>query len=88
MDIKTYLSEKRGRQALLVKAIGAFAPDVSRWARGSRPVPFRYGVAIERATAGVVTRKDLFPETWAKYWPELATQELAVPSGDAAAVCE
>jgi len=28
-------------------------------------------VAIERATGGVVTRKDLRPDDWWKIWPEL-----------------
>jgi DNA-binding transcriptional regulator YdaS (Cro superfamily) len=31
-------------------------------------------VAIEQATGGQVTRKDLRPHDWASIWPELATQ--------------
>lgn len=44
-------------------------------------------VAIEQATGGQVTRKDLRPHDWASIWPELATQpqhghaaSLAAPS--------
>jgi DNA-binding transcriptional regulator YdaS (Cro superfamily) len=72
MDLHQYLSSERGRQAALAKAIGAHAPDVSRWADGKRPVPFEYGAAIEAATGGAVTRKELFPNDWQRLWPELA----------------
>jgi len=72
MDLKTYLSQERGRQAVLAKAIGTHAPDVSRWADGSRPIPLRFAAPIEAATAGAVTRQEMFPDDWAKLWPELA----------------
>lgn len=75
MDIETYLSKERGRQAALAKAIGAHAPDLSRWAKGKRPIPVEYGAAIERATGGQVTRKDMFPERWRSIWPELVSLE-------------
>jgi DNA-binding transcriptional regulator YdaS (Cro superfamily) len=71
MDIKTYLSQERGRQKALAEAIGAHAPDVSRWAKGTRPVPIEYGAAIETATGGLVTRQELFPNEWRRVWPEL-----------------
>jgi len=72
MDIKTYLSQERGRQAALARAIGAHAPDVSRWADGKRPIPMEYGAAIEAATGGLVTRREMFPNDWRRLWPELA----------------
>lgn len=71
MDIKTYLSQERGRQSALARAIGAHAPDVSRWADGTRPIPVQYGAAIERATGGQVTRQEMFPNDWQVIWPEL-----------------
>ncbi len=72
MDLKTYLTEKRGRLASLSKAIGAHAPDVSRWATGERPVPVPFGRPIEDATGGLVTRKDLFGhDVLERVWPEL-----------------
>ncbi len=71
MDLKTYLSQERGRQSELAKAIGAHAPDISRWAIGSRPVPFHFAPKIEVASLGEVSRKDLFPEDWHELWPEL-----------------
>jgi DNA-binding transcriptional regulator YdaS (Cro superfamily) len=71
MDLKTYLSQERGRAAALAKTIGAHSPDVSRWADGTRPVPVHFGAPIEKATEGAVTRKELFPNDWATIWPEL-----------------
>lgn len=71
MNLRDYLSAERGRQAALAKAIQAHAPDISRWADGSRPIPVQYGAAIELATGGLVTRKELFPNDWQKIWPEL-----------------
>lgn len=72
MNLKNYLSQERGRQAALAKALGFHAPDISRWADGVRPIPVQYGAAIEKATDGMVTRKDMFPENWQLIWPELA----------------
>lgn len=37
--------------------------------RGASPLS---ATQIELATKGVVTRKDFFPDTWQKIWPELA----------------
>lgn len=71
MNLKQYLSEGRGRQALLAKSLGAHAPDVSRWADGSRPIPVAYGAQIEMATEGKVTRREMFPDDWQDIWPEL-----------------
>lgn len=72
MDLKTYLSEKRGRLAALAKAIGAHAPDLSRWATKERPVPIPFGRPIEDATGGLVTRKEMFDaEVIERVWPEL-----------------
>jgi DNA-binding transcriptional regulator YdaS (Cro superfamily) len=77
MDLHTYLSAKRGRQKHLALSIGAHAPDLCRWADGKRCVPVRFAALIERHTDGCVTRKDLFPDTWQKIWPELATEASA-----------
>ena len=74
MDLKQY-SEKHGHGFVraLSRATGAHEPDVSRWVTGKRPVPVRYGVAIEQFTGGAVTRQELFPATWQRIWPELAS---------------
>jgi DNA-binding transcriptional regulator YdaS (Cro superfamily) len=71
MNLAQYLSQKRGRQAALCKLIGAHPPDVSKWASGKRPIPVPYGAPIESATKGLVTRQEMFPEEWKRFWPEL-----------------
>lgn len=56
----------------LAAAIGVGQPVVSNWrARGTIPEA-THCVAIERATKGAVTRRDLRPDDWHLIWPELA----------------
>ena len=77
MDLKTYFEQGRGRQSHLAEAIGAHAPDVSRWAKegeDKRPIPVHFGAPIEKATNGAVTRQEMFPNTWHIIWPELVTE--------------
>lgn len=84
MKLSQYLSQERGRQKALALTIGAHAPDVSRWAKGTRPIPVEHGAALERATSGLVTRQEMFPDDWQRIWPELvdappATRRAADP---------
>lgn len=82
MTLHEYLSQARGRQASLAKAICAHAPDISRWADGSRAIPFHFGAPIELATHGQVTRKEMFPADWERLWPELATAAKSIEYAD------
>jgi DNA-binding transcriptional regulator YdaS (Cro superfamily) len=41
-------------------------------------------VVIERATGGLVTRKDLRPDDWERIWPELAMSAKRPKRGVAA----
>jgi DNA-binding transcriptional regulator YdaS (Cro superfamily) len=77
VKLSQYFEEERGRQAQLAKKIGAHAPDVSRWADGTRTIPVIYGARIEAATKGLVTRKEMFPNDWQKIWPELKAKKSA-----------
>ena len=73
-----------GGQAALANAIGY--PDrrnIAPWMSGERPLSPIRCVAIERATAGQVTRQDLCPDDWAAIWPELAATEDAPEQGGA-----
>ena len=73
MNLRDFLlAGGRGSIGALAKTIGAHSPDVSRWASGGRPVPEKAAVAIERASGGLVTRKELRPDDWQDIWPELA----------------
>ena len=51
--------------------LGVTTQAVCFWRDGKRKFPHEYGAAIESATKGVVTRKDLWPDDWAEIWPEL-----------------
>lgn len=56
----------------LAAALRVAQPVVSNWrARGTTPDAV-HCVAIERATNGAVTRRDLRPDDWPLIWPELA----------------
>lgn len=67
-------AQGRGAAASLAVQVDAYAPDLSRWANGKRPVPEKFAVAIERATDGKVTCEEMSPgEPWRripdKSWP-------------------
>lgn len=79
MNLKDYISHERGRQASLCRAIGAHAPDLSRWADGLRPVPVDKCLKLERATGGEVTRRELRPHDWHLIWPDLITEDHPAP---------
>lgn len=66
-----------GGGAKLARLVGVKAPTVSQWLKYTRPVPPIRCIAIESATGGIVSRRDLRPDDWHKIWPELvpANQE-------------
>lgn len=60
-----------GSQAEMARRLGIEAGNVWQWANGVRAVPPRFCARIEQLTDGAVTRRDLRPNDWAMYWPEL-----------------
>lgn len=68
-------AEIAGGQSALAKACGVSPQAVSQWIRGLRPVAHRHGRKIEDATKGEIGRRDLFPDSWQEYWPELGKQK-------------
>ena len=59
--------------------------QIRQWQHGyanRRPGP-AHCVAIERATNGAVTRRDLRPDDWHLIWPELAKSRKAKPTTEA-----
>lgn len=72
--------------AQLRQAIGAKSDaQVRQWQHGygaRLPGPV-YCVAIERATAGAVTRQALRPDDWHLIWPELADTTPNPPTAHA-----
>lgn len=78
MNLSTYLGNGgHGAQMRLAKSIGAYPSDISSWLSGRRKPSVPRCLAIERATAGAVTRRDLRPDDWQLIWPELAQPEAA-----------
>lgn len=83
MTLNEHLKNRgRGSVAELREAIGVKSDaQIRQWQHGyaSRLPGPAYCVAIEKATAGAVTRRDLRPDDWHLIWPE-----LAAPSKEAA----
>ncbi len=62
MDLKTYVDAERGRASKLAAALGVDAPLISYWANGVRQVPAERCLAIQQATNGQVTCKEMRPD--------------------------
>lgn len=75
--LKTWTAAERGRLAALAKHIGVSPPNVVAWAGGQKPIPMVHAAAIEQFTGGAVTRREMFPDSWHRIWPELATTSPA-----------
>lgn len=71
-----------GSQSKLAKLLGVSQQNISYW-RGAG-VPIEHCAAIEIATEGAVTRRDLRPDDWQKIWPELTISEEKQPLPSAA----
>ncbi len=80
MNLTDYVKAERGRGAAIAAAAGVHPVMVSQWVSGLKPVPLERCVAIEQATSGAVTRRDLRPDDWHRIWPELVTEEHPAPA--------
>lgn len=72
MKFSDWVNGQRGRSLAIAQAVGVTPPVVSDWVTGKKGIPMERCTAIERATGGAVTRKDLRPDDWQVHWPELA----------------
>jgi len=84
MELNLYLKRNHGNASRLAATLGLSPVLVSQWAVGKRAVPVTRCTAIERATNGLVTRRDLRPNDWWAIWPELAEQGPFPPHSHAA----
>jgi len=73
VDLKSYIASERGRAKKLADALGISSSYLSQLASGASPISPERAVEIEAATAREVTRPEMFPDNWARIWPELAT---------------
>ncbi|WP_079218906.1 transcriptional regulator [Herbaspirillum robiniae] len=71
MDLKTYIRAERGRATKLAAGLGISTSYLSQMAGGEAPISAERAVQIEQMTGREVTRKDMFPESWERTWPEL-----------------
>lgn len=72
MTLNEYIKSKRGNAKALADKLGIHKTIISQIAHDSTSTSPARCVAIEQATDGQVTRKDLRPKDWAEIWPELA----------------
>ncbi len=73
MNLKDHLASlDADKEANLAAASGATVGHLRNVASGFRAASPVLASAIERATAGAVTRRDLRPDDWHLIWPELA----------------
>lgn len=62
---------KVGSASELARRLGVTPQAVCFWRDGLRRIPAEKCAAIEAATDGLVSRKDLRPDDWHLIWPEL-----------------
>lgn len=72
MKLKIWLSEGRGRVMRLAEHLNVVPSFVCKMAAGDKAVPIEHGAAIELFTDGAFSRKDYWPDTYWRIWPELA----------------
>lgn len=76
MNLKKYLlTFERGGASRFADTLGVSISFLSQMASGTAAISPARAVAIEQATNGAVTRRDLRPNDWHLIWPELAWPE-------------
>jgi DNA-binding transcriptional regulator YdaS (Cro superfamily) len=75
--LKAWADGERGRISGLSKALGLPYSFTFNIAKGKKSIPMIHAANIENFTGGAVTRKDMFPDSWERIWPELATTSTA-----------
>ena len=80
MDAISRAIEAAGGPAALARQLGVTTQAVCFWRDGRRAVPEKHGADIERACHRLITRKDLWPDTWQRTWPELADATESAPA--------
>lgn len=67
-----------GQVALASKLPGVKSQSaIANWVMRKSEAPTKHCAAIERATGGQVTRRDLRPHDWHQIWPELAAEQAS-----------
>lgn len=66
-----------GGPAKMAAVLDVSTQAVCFWRDGKRRLPPELCASIERATSGLVSRRDLRPDDFLKIWPELAPAAAA-----------
>lgn len=78
MNLREYLATlERGGASQLADKLGISISYLSQMASGASSISPARCVAIEQATDGDVSRRDLRPDDWNRIWPELIDREAA-----------
>jgi DNA-binding transcriptional regulator YdaS (Cro superfamily) len=76
MDPLQKAADAVGGLSRLAEMVGVSSSTPFMW-RTRKRIPAEYCAAIESATSGAVTRRDLRPDDWADIWPELVEKSHA-----------
>lgn len=70
MNLSDYLKSNSRKE--LAEKLSLSSARLSHLCSGFRKPSPQLSISIEKATDGLVTRKDLRPNDWQDIWPELA----------------
>ena len=71
--------ELAGGPAAVARALVVSTQTVCFWRDGQRRMGSEHGAALEAASDFKVTRQQMWPMSWQRIWPELASYEAAAP---------
>lgn len=72
MNLKEYLSQlARGEAAKFAQKLGVSRSYLSQLASGDAAISTERAVLMEQLSNGAISRRDLFPNSYWKKWPEL-----------------
>lgn len=63
--------------AHVARLLGVSTQTVCFYRDGKRQFRAEHAAPLEAATGGQVTRKDIWPHSWKRIWPELAAAQEA-----------
>lgn len=64
--------ELSGGPARVARALGVTTQTVCFYRDGHRRINAEHGARLEAMSNGQVTRKQIWPQSWQRIWPELA----------------
>lgn len=69
--------EEAGGPSAVARRLNVSVQAACFWRDGKRLFPEKYGADLEAACNGRFTRRDMWPDEWARIWPELAEAAVA-----------